>query len=288
VSDDLFLDCTYIGINKSPRSDTLPKFYNIEFIDFDLGVNVKTTIQNLLNILPRLGKLQVSTKKVLIEYDGNFLLNLLLNLKFLTKDIYIDCHNSAVENEKGKSLRYYLNLTYLFCSKIIFRSKIIVHNHYIMDSYPLESIVVITPYPELSRYRSEEKINDILFSCSLNSDEPIETIIFACRELEKKGYKAQITGDFKKLPENIQEMGAPFFSGYITNDSYFELLGRSKVMICLTNRTKTLLYSPREGISLGLKVIITSSQVNRDFFGEKAIYLHSEANLVQEIINAIE
>lgn len=288
MSDDLFVDCTYIGINKSPRSDTLPKFYNIEFIDFDLGVNIKTTIQNLLNILPRLNKLQVSTKKVLIEYDGNFLLNLLLNLKFLTKDIYIDCHNSAVENEKGKSLRYYLNLTYLFSSKIIFRSKIIVHNHYIMNSYPLDSIVVITPYPELSRYRSEEKINDILFSCSLNSDEPIETIIFACRELEKKGYKAQITGDFKKLPENIQEMGAPFFSGYMAKDSYFELLGRSKVMICLTNRTKTLLYSPREGISLGLKVIMTSSQVNKDFFGEKAIYLHSEENLVQEIINAIK
>ena len=73
MSDDLFVDCTYIGINKSPRSDTLPKFYNIEFIDFDLGVNIKTTIQNLFNILPRLGKLQVSTKKVLIEYDGNII-----------------------------------------------------------------------------------------------------------------------------------------------------------------------------------------------------------------------
>ena len=52
--------------------------------------------------------------------------------------------------------------------------------------------------------------------------------------------------------------------------------------------SKTLLYSPREGISLGLKVIMTSSQVNRDFFDEKAVYLHSEENLVQEIINAIE
>ena len=63
MSEDLFVDCTYIGINKSPRSDTLPKFYNIEFIDFDFGINIKTTIQNILNILPRLGRLEVCTKK---------------------------------------------------------------------------------------------------------------------------------------------------------------------------------------------------------------------------------
>ena len=83
-------------------------------------------------------------------------------------------------------------------------------------------------------------------------------------------------------------MGAPFFSGFVSKESYFKLLGQSKVMVCLTSRQKTLLYSPREGISLGLTVIMTSSQVNKDFFGEKAIYVDSKENLLEEVINAIE
>ena len=81
VSNDLFVDCTYIGINSSPRSDTLPKFYGIEILDFNLGVNIKTTIPNLFKIMPRLSELKAPTNKVLIEYDGNFLLNFLLVLR---------------------------------------------------------------------------------------------------------------------------------------------------------------------------------------------------------------
>ena len=157
-----------------------------------------------------------------------------------------------------------------------------------MESYPLKSIVVHTPYPDLSRFISSEKNNDVLFSCSLNTDEPIEVIIRTCRELEKKGFTSRITGDFKKLPKKIHTMGAPFFSGFVSKESYFKLLGQSKVMVCLTSRQKTLLYSPREGISLGLTVIMTSSQVNKDFFGEKAIYVDSKENLLEEVINAIE
>ena len=59
-------------------------------------------------------------------------------------------------------------------------------------------------------------------------------------------------------------------------------------MVCLTSRKKTLLYSPREGISLGLKVLMTSSQINKDFFGEQAIYIDSEDDLAEEVINAVE
>ena len=286
--DDLFVDCTYIKINKSPRSNILPKFYEVDLLDLDLKVNIKTTAQNFFFIFSRLQNIEVSTKKVLIEYDGNFLLNFLINIKFFKKEMYLDCHNSAVENEKGKFLRYIINLVYLCFSKIIFKAKIIVHNVSIKNSYPLDSIVLHTPYPDMNRYLSKQKKNDVLFPCSLNSDEPIELIIRTCYELKKKGYKSQITGDHKKLPEKIQEKGKPFFSGYISDNSYFVLSGQSKVMVCLTNRKKTLLYSPREGISLGLKVIMTSSQANIDFYGKKAFYVDSEDDLTKFIINVLE
>lgn len=288
MTNNLFDDCTYIGINSSPRSDTLPRFYNLRFLDFNLGINIKTTIPNILNIMPRLRKMKVSTSRVLIEYDGNLILNFLLILKLFSKDLYIDCHNCAVENEDGKATRYCINLIYLYCLKILFKANLVVHNDAIMEDYPLDSIVVNTPYPNLDRYISTEKNNDVVFSCSLNSDEPIEAIILACQELEKQGYKVRITGNFKKLSEKIQAMGAPFFSGYISKESYFKLLGQSKVMVCLTSRKKTLLYSPREGISLGLKVLMTSSQINKDFFGEQAIYIDLEDDLAEEVINAVE
>lgn len=286
--NDLFVDCTYIGINRSPRSDVLPKFYSIEALELNIFVNIRTTIPNFFKIIRLLTELEVSTNKVFIEYDGNFLLNFLINLKFFRKVKYIDCHNCAVENEDGKFLRYCINLAYLLFSKLIFRAKLVVHNQSIMESYPLSSIVVNTPYPDLSQYRSDLKNNDVLFSCSLNSDEPIELIIQTCRNLKKLGYKTLITGDFKKISKKLQDMGAPFFSGYITKASYFELLSYSKVMVCLTNRKKTLLYSPREGISLGLTVIMSDNQVNRDFYGDKGIYFGLQDNLADIVINAIK
>jgi len=130
--------------------------------------------------------------------------------------------------------------------------------------------------------------NDVIFSCSLNSDEPVDRIIQTCIQLEEKGFKSKITGNFKKLPYEMQINGARFFTGYISKPSYFEILAHSKVMVCLTNRENTLLYSPREGISLGLKVIISSNSVNREFFGSKGIFISLEDDMCELIENAIQ
>ena len=288
MDEELFDDCTYIGTNSSPRSDTLPKFYDIEKLDFNLNVNIRTTIPNLLKVIRRLTSLEVRTNKVLIEYDGNFLLNFILIMFFFKKDIHIDCHNCAVENEAGKLLRYFINVIYLYLTKVVFGARLIVHNPSVMRNYPIDCSVVHTPYPNLDQYICEQKNNDVLFSCSLNSDEPIGRIIQACIRLKDRGYTARVTGDFSKLPHELQIDGKPFFSGYIPKSSYFQLLANSKAMVCLTTRDQTLLYSPREGISLGLPVIINSSQVNVDFFGDKAIYVDSEDDLTEAIINAIK
>lgn len=288
MTDDIFLDCTYIGVNKSPRSDSIPKFYKTGFIDFDLGINVKTTITNIFRVLAHLKTVKISTSNVVIEYDGNLILNILLILKLFNKKVFIDCHNCAVEKEAGKYLRYIVNVIYLLAAKVFFRCKLIVHNTAVKHNYPLDSCVVYTPYPDLSEFKTDEKNNDVLFSCSLNSDEPIECIIQTCMQLERKGFKAKITGNFKKLPDDIQVMGAAFFTGYISKRSYFEILAHSKVMVCLTNRENTLLYSPREGISLGLKVIISSNLVNKEFFGSKGIFMGLDDDLCELIENAIK
>jgi hypothetical protein len=158
----------------------------------------------------------------------------------------------------------------------------------VKNHYPLDSYVVYTPFPDLSEFKTNERNNDVLFSCSLNSDEPIDHIIQTCIQLEQKGFKAKITGNFKKLPDEMQVMGAAFFTGYISKRSYFEILAHSKVMVCLTNRENTLLYSPREGISLGLKVIISSNLVNKEFFGSKGIFMGLDDDLCELIENAIK
>lgn len=288
MTNDLFSDCTYIGVNKSPRSDNIPKFYKTAFIDFDLGVNVKTTITNIIRVLVHLKTVKIVTRNVVIEYDGNLILNFLLILYLLNKKIFIDCHNCAVEKEEGKRLRYIVNIIYLSIAKVLFRCKLIVHNNAVKKHYPLESFVVYTPFPDLSEFKTNVRNNDVIFSCSLNSDEPVDRIIQTCIQLEEKGFKSKITGNFKKLPYKMQINGARFFTGYISKPSYFEILAHSKVMVCLTNRENTLLYSPREGISLGLKVIISSNSVNREFFGSKGIFISLEDDMCELIENAIQ
>lgn len=289
LEEEKFLvDCTYIGVNKSPRSEVLPNFYGIDFVDFNLDVNIWTTLLNLLAVVKKSRSLTIKTQAVFIEYDGNIFLNFILLCASYNRDIYIDCHNCAVEREENKALRYYTNLVYLSFCRFFIKASLIVHNDAVKNAYPLTVTTVYTPYPQLEEYKAIEKRNDVVFSCSLNSDEPVELIIRLCGELAKKGFEAKISGDFTKLPPAIQEQGLPFFTGYMTKAAYLTLVAQSKVMVCLTSRDGTLLYSPREGISLGLSVIMNDSQVNRDFYGQKATYVRNEADFDEVILNALE
>ena len=275
----------YIKIHNSPRSRILPAHYNLELIDFifnislfkSIGLFPYKLINNRKNILP-------IKSKIMIEYGGNIFLNfwiIIFNLKN-KNNIVLDCHNSALENEKGHFLRFFFNRLYLIFLNKILRIKIVIHNDFIKPTF-INFFVLKTPYPKFNFKDYVKKEIDVLFLCSLNADEPLDLILNLCSELKSKGIKAKITGDFKKVEKNYEPEF--FFQPYLSYDEYINVLRKSTKAVSLTSRTKTLLFAPREAIALGLECYMNDSDVNRSFYGDKAQYLNLSKS--KEILNKL-
>jgi hypothetical protein len=273
----------YIKIHNSPRSRILPAHYNLELIDFvfnislfkSIGLFPYKLINNRKYILP-------IKSKIMIEYGGNIFLNswiILFNLKN-KNNIVLDCHNSALENEKGHFLRFFFNRLYLIFLNKILGIKIVIHNDFIKPTF-INFFVLKTPYPKFNFSDTVKKEIDVLFLCSLNADEPLDLILNLCTELKSKGIKSKITGDFKKVEKRYDSEF--FFQPYLSYDEYIITLRKSKKAVSLTLREKTLLFAPREAIALGLECYMNDSDVNRSFYGDKAKYI--DLNTPKEILN---
>jgi hypothetical protein len=273
----------YIKIHNSPRSRILPAHYNLELIDFvfnislfkSIGLFPYKLINNRKNILP-------IKSNIMIEYGGNIFLNswiILFNLKN-KNNIVLDCHNSALENEKGHFLRFFFNRLYLIFLNKILGIKIVIHNDFIKPTF-INFFVLKTPYPKFNFSDTVKKEIDVLFLCSLNADEPLDLILNLCTELKSKGIKSKITGDFKKVEKRYDSEF--FFQPYLSYDEYIIALRKSKKAVSLTLREKTLLFAPREAIALGLECYMNDSEVNRTFYKNKAKYI--DLTTPKEILN---
>jgi len=264
----------YIKIHNSPRSRILPQHYNLELIDFVFNITLFSSIGLLPYKLIKGRKNSLPTKsKIMIEYGGNIFFNvwvIFFNLKN-RNDIFLDCHNSALEYENKHFFRFFFNRMYLVFLNKILRIQIVIHNEFINPLF-INFSVIKTPYPKFDFKDTLKKEIDVLFLCSLNADEPIDLIVNICTKLRLKSIKAKITGDFKKLQNNYDPEF--FFQPYLSYDEYINVLRKSKKAVSLTSRRKTLLFAPREAIALGLECYISDSEVNRNFYGEQAHYLN--------------
>ncbi len=265
---------SYIKIHNSPRSKIFPKEFGLEVIDFVFNLPLIKTIGFLpYKIINKRKKLIPRKSEIYIEYDGNIFLNFWIVFFCLIKKnkLVLDCHNSSLENQKGHFFRYFLNVFYLLILNRILNVKVLVHNNKIKPLF-IKYEVLETPYPKFNFSNVLEKTIDVLFLCSLNSDEPLDLIINLCSKLKSKGIKAKITGDYKKVEKNYDSEF--FFQPYLSYDEYINVLRKSKKAVSLTCRKKTLLFAPREAIALGLQCYINDSDVNKNFYGNKVQYLN--------------
>lgn len=273
----------YIKIHNSPRSRILPSHYNLELIDFVFNISLFESIGlHPYKLVNKKRVLLPVKSKIMIEYGGNIFLNfwiIIFNLKN-RNNIFLDCHNSALENEKGHFLRFFFNRLYLIFLNKILSIKIVIHNDFIKPTF-IKFFVLKTPYPKFSFKNSVKKEIEVLFLCSLNADEPLDLIINICSELKSKGIKAKITGDYKKVEKNYNSEF--FFQPYLSYEEYINVLRKSKKAVSLTCRQKTLLFAPREAIALGLQCYVNDSDVNKSFYGDKVRYLN--LSKPEEILN---
>lgn len=276
----------YIKIFDSPRSKLFPEKYNFKIIEFRCNQPIiKSIFTTPFRILKSKELLRLKKCNINIEYNGNIFFNfwLLLFLISSKNKISLDCHNSAIEKQKKHYLRYYLNKIYLLLIVNILNVDIIVHNEAIKPKY-LNAKVIETPYPIFNNFKNVKKENDVIFLCSLNSDEPIAKILEIAETLNDSGYNVLITGNYNKVKDKFDNKF--FAKKYLSYDEYINSILISKVSVCLTTRDKTLLFAPRESIALGVKCIVNNSKVNRDFYKNKANYIDisMETNLIVEEI----
>ena len=222
-------ECVYISFYNSPRSELLPKKYNTSLVCLEMPLSLFGFLsydfrcslsKELFNIQDK--------KNVIIEYGGNIFLNIYL-LKFLTKsqNIFIDCHNSGVEFQRGHILRFVFSYIYLLMISRSENVKILVHNSSICPKL-FDTVVVETPFPEFKLKKQNKKI-DFFFQCSLNSDEPIDAIISLCFEFEKLGKVAKISGDIKKI--DVRSGRHFFYEKYLSKEQDLSELSKDKVAI---------------------------------------------------------
>lgn len=273
----------YIKIFDSPRSKILPdakgmttisliKYHNSLFSVFVGGniIGIKDAIDGIKN------------DEVWIEFGGNIFSNFLILFLLVGhgNSIYLDCHNSALEYQSGKRLRYYLNAIYLKFVRFI-GVKIIVHNKSLLWQFP-EAKLVHTPFPNIENVPFRSRKNDVIFLCSLNEDEPLSLIYGVALALDSIGLSVVVTGDPKKAGDH--PIKGFMFSEFISHPDYLFELQNSKVAVCLTTRSRTLLFAAREAIVLEVPCIINESQTNRDFYGESCSYVSLDEALIFKLV----
>ncbi len=263
----------YIKIHNSPRSKIFPKEFGLEVIDFVFNLPLIKTIGFLpYKIINERKKLIPTKSKIFIEYDGNIFLNFWIIFFCLIKKnkLVVDCHNSSLENQKGHFSRYFLNILYLIILNRILNINVLVHNNKIKPLF-IKYEIVETPYPKFNFNNVIKKTIDVLFLCSLNSDEPIEKILKICSFLKSHNLKAKITGNYNKVKDLYSSEF--FIIPYLSYEQYIDHIRQSKVTVSLTTRDKTLLFAPRESISLNVDCFVNDSQVNREFYCNKVSYI---------------
>ena len=262
----------YVKIFDSPRSNSLPQSLEMKTLDLKKEHQNFFSIYRYHNFTSVLSKLKdVRDSQVWVEYSGNPFANLVITLALLFRrnKIALDCHNSAIERSKGKLLRFLTSISYLKIMNLAFKVRIIVHNDAIQRKLRTAS-VVYTPNPALPEVASLPNKNDVLFLCSLNSDEPQDLILAVCTELHALGYKVKVTGNPNK--NKLQDLTPYLFDSFLSYEDYLSYLYNSHLSVCLSERAETLLYAPREALVLGVKCLINDSQVNQDFYKDKCFY----------------
>lgn len=130
----------------------------------------------------------------------------------------------------------------------------------------------------------------ILFPCSFDVDEPVDVVI-KCAEI-RKDINFVVTGKHAgKLPKSVIDSSPKnvFFTGYVSNEDYNELLCGAFGVLGLTTRENVQLSVANEAVSAGVPMILSGTSTLKRLFGKGAVFVEtmnciSMANGILELI----
>ena len=272
------------------RNKSLSKALGVELHQFNLDAH--RLIRYPLLILKTLYIFIISRPNFIFAQNPSIILALLSVVygRITRRKVIIDAHNAGIYPFEGK-VAWATKL-----AQFIFRnaSLMIVTNSHLkqyVESCGGRAFVLPDPFPEINKSIQSipltGKVNYLLIS-TWAADEPYEEVIKAFAILSGDQH-LYITGNSRgkeknlsiKLPDNVN------LTGFISNEEFDRLLISCDCIIDLTTRKDCLVCGAYEAIAAGTPLILSNTEVLRDYFSTAAIYTKNESLAIVEAIDNV-
>lgn len=215
------------------------------------------------------------------------LVYLMLFLKLFFKfKLIIDAHYVGVVSiYKNRLFQVLLDTANYYSDLVIVTN--INHKKYV-ESIGGRAIVFEDPLPDIKFDILDEikrKLGKKVFViCSFDIDEPYKEIIDAAMALEDEGITFEFSGDCEKINRHPSTEKNITFLGYVSRREYEEKLIDSDVVIDLTNLENCLVCGAYEAIIAEKPVLLTSTEVNKNFFSYAAVYVENKSANIEYVL----
>jgi len=268
----------------SKRTDYLAKFLNFEIFKFSLFPRkiIFSLIKFPIQFLKTLFYLFKTKPKILIVEFCQPIIGLpcLIYKYFSGKKIIIDMHSGPFVSQKWQ---FFKPVTHFVLKNA---DLILIHDETIKEKLIFEKNKKIIVLHDPIFFKKNISLNDkeyFVFPASWDKDEPIKEIIKASFLL--KDVEVFITGKKKikihKVPQNLK------FTGFLSNEDFYNLLKNAKGIISLTKWNYTLTFASFEAMNLEKPLIVSNKKAFKKFFGDSVIYVENEPNSIAEGIKKL-
>lgn len=232
-----------------------------------------------------------------IQLPPSLLLHIAFIYKFVFKKdcaIIADLHNSMLRDKWMK---------FPFARALLNKMDVVLaHNKAVSEELKAlginENIVqVLEDYPFQYDLDSVSKRDDqdekyIIFPCSFDIDEPIETVLKAAKLSDINFY---ITGNSKKFvnSDNVEIPKNVIFTNYLSKPEYDALLLNATMVLGMTTRQNVQLSVANEGLSACKPLILSNTTTLRDLYSDAAQLIDNDdpeslAGAIQKVLSDLD
>lgn len=268
------------------RSKELSKYLNCKFYLF----NYSGALRYLKCIVRTFGVLLRNNGSVIFVQNPSMILATIVCMyKFLSNSkIIVDRHTTFVMDDLKKHRLRHIVFNILHAFTIKYADITIVTNKYLaeivngMNGY---AFVLPDKLPEMictEKYKVDGEYTLLLIS-SFGDDEPISEVLKAMVALSDSRTVLYISGNFKKLPEEIIK-SAPsnvIFTGFLSDKDFNNLLYSVDAVMVFTTADNCMMCGCYEAVAAS-KPIITSNKIVLEEYFKGSIFVDNKSEDIKK------
>ena len=264
------------------RNKNLSKAFNARFIQFDYAAN--RILRYLVLPFKTISAYRKMRPQFIFSQNPSIVLAFITTLYGKWKDITIivDAHNAGIRPLNGKI--WVLNVISNYILKhaditIVTNDKLAT----IVKSKGGNPFVLPDRIPEFGGCHPEKLILKgrfhVFFICTYSNDEPFLEVIRAGKLLDENTViyisgnpKNRIKNIKEKIPDNV------VLTGFLPEDEYIRMLFSCDLILDLTTREDCLVYGADEALGRANPMILSGTEVNREYFRKGVLYTDNSAS----------